>query len=63
MKTPPDGFWVFSTERDGFSKDQVCELLARLHQEMTELVLENNQLKEQINAVDRVTSQFGTINP
>ena len=54
MKTLPDGFWILSTERDGFNKDEVCELFAKLHQDLTELVLENNQLREQINAIQPV---------
>jgi len=54
MRLRPDGFWIFSTERDGFSKDEVCELLAKMYQEMTELAMENDRLREQINAIQPV---------
>ena len=53
-KPLPDGFWILPTERDGFNKDEVCKLLAKMHQDLTELVLENNQLKEQINAIQPI---------
>ena len=51
MRPMPDGSWILSIERDGFSKDEVCELLTKMNQDMTELVLENNQLSKQISEI------------
>jgi len=51
MAKKMDGFWIFSTETQGYNKAQVMESIGKVYGEYEKLFAENIKLKNNVKAL------------